>query len=95
MKRKILCLALAGVTLFSVCACTMPDGSSDSSGSGEAYPFESVFSDADKVMPSSYPEKIRLEISSATLPASQGTVQTPPPAPETQKRTVPFRLKYK
>ena len=50
MKRKILSLALACVTLFSVCACNIiPDGSSDSSSNGESYQFESVFSASDKV----------------------------------------------
>ena len=53
MKRKILCLALAGVTLFSVCACTMPGGSSNSSTNGEEYQFETVFSNTDKVTLSS------------------------------------------
>ena len=51
MKRKILSLALACMTLFSLCACdATPDNSSISDGNGETYQFESVFSAADKVM---------------------------------------------
>ena len=51
MKRKILSLTLACMTLFSLCACdTTSDNSSNSSGNGETYQYECVFSDANKVM---------------------------------------------
>ena len=61
MKRKILSLTLACMTLSSVCACTMPGGSSDSSGNGDSYQFESLFSDVDKVMLTSGESKINVE----------------------------------
>ena len=50
MKRKVLSVALACMSLFSMCACDwMPGKSPDSSGNDAAYKFESVFSATDIV----------------------------------------------